>query len=75
MLALITPMHKINQGIDAINLKTYGIALLLSLSLSWLLWRVLARMLAGLGEAAQAISLMMQGKRKMHTIPIAHMMK
>jgi len=69
VVALVSSMQKIHQGIDAINLKIYGAVLALSLLLSFLLWRVLARMLAGLGDAALAISLMMQGKRKMHAIP------
>ncbi|MFA7242846.1 MAG: ATP-binding protein [Sulfuricellaceae bacterium] len=69
VLALVSSMRKIHQGIDEINLKIYAAALALSLLLSYLLWRVLARMLAGLGDAALEISLMMQGKRRMHAIP------
>lgn len=69
VLAQISSMKNIHQGIDEINLKVYGITLALSLLLAYLLWRVLARMLAGLGEAALEISRMMQGKQKMHAIP------
>jgi len=69
VVALISSMEKIHQGVDAINLKIFSAAFALSLLLSFLCWRVLARMLAGLGDAAVAISQMMQGKIKMHAIP------